>query len=351
MNVAVAPENQVDIAQQSAKLLGHYTGYVATWTIELGLRRGIFARIASESRGTTPAEIAEQLGFDNLYTTVWCRSAYAAGLLDTVAGAAGDPRYILPAHLETLLLNTDAPGYLGGIARTFVALRESFLDIRGMIETGKHEWWNDFDLEWIEAVSDSGQAFYRRILNVALPRIPAAQKALAAGGSVLDLACGVCNGPIKIARDFPDVHITAVDGDSFTLDRARDNVQRNGLSTRFDLQQSKLEELTYRDAFDVAVINISLHESRDIERVVANALRSLKGGGTFLVSEFPFPETIDACRTLPAQIMCGIQYFEAHIGCQLLPTSRFVELLNRAGFRDVGVVDVTPVHAVIHGTK
>ena len=43
--------------------------------------------------------------------------------------------------------------------------------------------------------------------------------------------------------------------------------------------------------------------------------------------------------------------FEAHIGCQLLPTSRFVGLLEDAGFRDVGSIDVTPTHVVIHGTR
>jgi hypothetical protein len=46
--------------------------------------------------------------------------------------------------------------------------------------------------------------------------------------------------------------------------------------------------------------------------------------------------------------MCGVQFFEAHIGCQRLPTARFVGLLPRAAFRGVGVIDVT---LVVHGTK
>ena len=49
--------------------------------------------------------------------------------------------------------------------------------------------------------------------------------------------------------------------------------------------------------------------------------------------------------------MRGVQFFEAHIGCQLIPTARFVDLLQRAGFREVGVIDMTPVHVVVHGTK
>lgn len=119
----------------------------------------------------------------------------------------------------------------------------------------------------------------------------------------------------------------------------------------FELLHSPLEDLALADSHDLAIINISLHEARDMERVVANARRSLREGGTFLVSEFPFPETVEACRDLPAQIMCGIQFFESHIGCQLQPTSRFVEFLSQAGFRDVRVIDVNPVHVVIHGTR
>jgi ubiquinone/menaquinone biosynthesis C-methylase UbiE len=344
---ATAPAaTQPDLAQQSAKLLGQYAGYAGTWTIELGLRTGLLESLAG--RAATADDLAERLGTDPLYTRVWCRSAYAAGVLELAEDGA---TYALAPHMATLLLDADAPGYLGGIARTFVALRESFLDVRDFIRSGRREWWSDFDPEWIAAVGDSGQAFYRRMLNLVVPRLPAVRSALEAGAHVLDLACGVCNGPIKIARAYPAARFTAVDGDAYTLARARENLDRQGLGERFALVQAPLEELALRDAADLAIINISLHEARDVERVVANARRALRQGGTFLVSEFPFPESLEACRTLPAQIMCGIQFFEAHIGCQLLPTSRFVELLDKAGFRDVGVVEVTPVHVVVHGTK
>ena len=49
--------------------------------------------------------------------------------------------------------------------------------------------------------------------------------------------------------------------------------------------------------------------------------------------------------------MRGIQFFEALIGDQLLPTQAYVELLDEHGFRDVGSFDLTPVHAVTYGRK
>ena len=128
-------------------------------------------------------------------------------------------------------------------------------------------------------------------------------------------------------------------------------MKQKGLDDRFRFVHSMLEDLDIDGGHDLAVINISLHEARDVERAVERAHAALEPGGTFLVSEFPFPEHEEDCRTVPGRLMCGVQFFEAHIGCQLLPTSRFVHLLERAGFREVGVIDVTPVHVVVHGTK
>ncbi|MDA0232676.1 MAG: hypothetical protein O3C69_04240, partial [Chloroflexi bacterium] len=97
-------------------------------------------------------------------------------------------------------------------------------------------------------------------------------------------------------------------------------------------------------------INISMHECRDIEKVTQNVRQALKPGGHFVISDFPFPENLEDLRTVPARVMSGIQYFEAQIDDQLMPTADFVDLLNRNGFSDVGALDITPVHNLIYGT-
>ncbi|MBI4506760.1 MAG: methyltransferase domain-containing protein [Chloroflexi bacterium] len=338
---------QPTVTQQAIKLCTHFSGYLATWVIDLGLRAGLLDELARRSEAISAGGLAEHLGLDPHYTRVWCRSAYAAGVLDL----SDEQAYALAPHMATLLVDADGPNYMGGMAHTFVALRESFLDLRAFVKTGQREWWSGFDSEWIEAVGDSGQAYYRRILERVLPHLPAVHAKLEAGARVLDLACGVCKGPIKVARAYPSTTFTVVDGDAYTLEQARTNLARHGLAERFEVLHAPLEELALRDAYDVAIINISLHEARDIERVVANVRRALRERGTFLVSEFPFPETLEACRALPGQLMSGIQFFEAHIGCRLLPISRFVELLDKAGFRDLGAIEASPLHVVVHGTK
>ena len=64
-----------------------------------------------------------------------------------------------------------------------------------------------------------------------------------------------------------------------------------------------------------------------------------------------FPETVEGVRTPPARVMSGIQFFEALIDDQLLPTQAYVDLLNKHGFKNVDAFDMTPVHAVTYGQK
>ena len=66
---------------------------------------------------------------------------------------------------------------------------------------------------------------------------------------------------------------------------------------------------------------------------------------------FPFPNSTEELRTVPARIMTGVQCFEALIGDQLLPTQDYIDLLNKHGFRNVGAIDLSPVHAVTYGQK
>ena len=335
-----------ELSEPAAKILGPLSGTAIVWSLDLGLRLGIFEQLVERPSGVTAEEVANALDLDPQYTHVILRAAYAAEILDL-----DDGRYRLAEHMSTLLLDSDAPGYLGGAVRTFVALRETYLDLRSFARTGAREWWSDFDPEWIDAVAENGQTYYRRLLNLVVPRLPAVAGSLERGARYLDLACGVCRGPAKVAATFPRTTVTAVDGDAYTLEVAEREMKEQGLGDRFRFVHSMLEDLDIDGGHDLAVINISLHEARDIGRAVERAYAALDPGGTFLVSEFPFPDHEEDCRTVPGRLMCGVQFFEAHIGCQLLPTARFVDLLQRAGFREVGVIDVTPVHVVVHGTK
>ncbi|MEE8345884.1 MAG: methyltransferase domain-containing protein, partial [Dehalococcoidia bacterium] len=193
--------------------------------------------------------------------------------------------------------------------------------------------------------------FYTRLIPGGFSRIPGLSDRLSQGAHVLELACGAGVGLMRMAGTYPRSTFVGIDGDAYSLEVVADRLKQNGLGDRVSLNQSMLEELDYSEEFDVAVINVSMHECRDIEKVTRNIHRALKPDGYFVISDFPFPDSIEGCRTVPARVMCGIQFFEALIDDQLLPTQAYVDLLNNNGFRNVGSFDLTPVHAVTYAQK
>jgi len=227
-----------------------------------------------------------------------------------------------------------------------------FIDrFRELLPTGKHTWWNEVGPDLIKGVSLTARPFYTRLIPAGLSQVPGLSDLLAGEIRVMDLACGAGVGLMRMARTYPQVTLVGVDGDAFSLGLTQKSIDKAGLQDRVSLVESTLENLDADSEFDIVMINVSMHECRDIDKVTKNVLRALKPGGFFVISDFPFPETTEECRTVPARVMSGIQYFEAMIDDQLMPSQAFIDLLNRHGFRGVGAFDMTPVHAVTYGQK
>ncbi|OGO49478.1 MAG: hypothetical protein A2148_05495 [Chloroflexi bacterium RBG_16_68_14] len=321
-------------------------GYVGVRTMDIGLRLGLFEAIAKHERGITPEALAKKKGVDPFYTQVWCRAAYASEVLELT----GDGTYRLAPHMDKLLLDHDFPGYVGALPG-IVLQPEMFDRFAEHLPSGQRIWWDQCSPDWIRMVSGTARPFYTRVIPGGLSRIPGLSDRLADGARVLDLACGAGVGLLKLAQAFPNCSLVGVDGDAYSLELVAERLKQEGLQGRVSLIQSTLEQFDASEEYDAALINVSMHECRDIEKVTANVHRALKPDGHFVISDFPFPESTEGCRTVPARVMCGIQFFEALIDDQLLPTQAYVDLLNKYGFRNVGSFDLTPVHAVTYGQK
>lgn len=337
---------QQEVQQQAGKLVGHFAGFVGFKTIEIGQKSGLLATLANNPEGLTTEELADKANKDEFYTGVWARAAYAAELLEI----DGENRYTLAPHIDKLLLNEDFPGYVGGIPAVF-SQPEFFDAFTDNLETGEHIWWEDTSPEFIQAVSGTGRPFYNRLIPTGLEKVPGLTEKLTSGARVLELASGVGRGLVKFANTYPNTTIIGVDGDEHSTDLAWKRVEKEGIADRVSLVQSTLEDFADEDGYDLVFINISMHECRDIDKVTENVKQSLKPGGWFVISDFPFPATHEELRTPAARLLTGIQYYESQIDDQLLPTAAFVDLLDRHGFQDVTGLEITPVHNLIFGQK
>ncbi len=337
---------QPEIQQQAGKLIIHVAGHIAFKTITIGQENGLFSALKRHTEGLTTKELAAIVEADEFYVGVWAQAAYAAELLEV----DGQNRYTLAPHIGTLLLDSSHPGYVGGMPVVF-SQSEILDDFSANLKSGNRIWWNDTSPEFIDAVSGTGKPFYTRLIPSGLDKVPGLVEKLNNGARVLELASGVGNGLVRFAKTFPNTTVIGVDGDAHSVDLAWERVKQEGVDSRVSLVQSTLENFIDEEGYDLVYINISMHECRDIDRVTENVKRSLKPGGVFVISDFPFPATHEGLRTPAARVLTGIQYFEAQIDDQLVPTAVFVDLLDRHGFGDVTAFDITPVHNLIFGTK
>jgi hypothetical protein len=61
------------IQEQTPVALVHAAGYVGHRIVAVGLRRGLMEALAEAAGGATPDELADRLGLDPFYVSVWCR--------------------------------------------------------------------------------------------------------------------------------------------------------------------------------------------------------------------------------------------------------------------------------------
>jgi SAM-dependent methyltransferase len=228
---------------------------------------------------------------------------------------------------------------------------EVFERFEATFGSGQRMWWDGCSARWIAGVASTGIPYYTRLVPAGLDRIPELAGRLRSGGGIVDIACGSGHGLIRLARAYPDCSIVGVDGDGHSVEQARAAVGDAGLADRVTLVHAPLEELLPVGPAACVINNISMHECRDIDLVTANVHATLEPGGWFVISDFPFPDTVAGLRSVPGQVMCGVQFFEAQIDDQLLPRASYDELLARHGFTAIGHADLTPVHALTFGRR
>jgi ubiquinone/menaquinone biosynthesis C-methylase UbiE len=330
------------IQEQAGKVLGLAAGYVGARTVSIGLDHGMFAALA-DAGTLSPQALADGTGRDPFYVEVWCRAALASELLER-----DDASYRLAPHVATLLLDETSPAFAGAMF-TVLQLPEVFDLFSENLATGQRTWWDEVSPKFIETVGKTGTPFNVRLIPGGLDQVPGLT--IGEGTEVCELACGLGVGLQRMAEHYPGARFVGVDGDAYSIDEAWQRLEDAGVADRVETVVSTLERIDFDDRFDLVTINISMHEARDLERVTRNVHRALRDGGHFVISDLPFPDTDEGLRTVPGRLMSGIQYFEALIGDQLLPTSRYVELLEDAGFEQVDSFQLTPVHVVVHGVK
>jgi ubiquinone/menaquinone biosynthesis C-methylase UbiE len=158
------------------------------------------------------------------------------------------------------------------------------------------------------------------------------------GAKVLEAGCGIGAQTVILAKNNPEAEITSVDISQESLEKARENVARNGI-TNVKFLQANIFSLPFEDeSFDHIFVCFVLEHLQNPEEALKSLRKVLKPGGTVTVIEgdhgscYFHPEGKNALDAWHCLIRVQAQMKgNSLIGRQLYP------LLQESGFRDIRV--------------
>jgi len=316
----------------------HLLGHQAVSVGSIGIRAGLFAGI--DNRGpVSPAELADDLGFDEHLVRVWCRAAFAFEFLDTDA----EGRYRLTAGTATILLDESHPLNMGGRFLFATATWQDTLVYPDALADPAVRSRSERDPLVLDAMRATSTPDSTMLIDHVLPQVPELVQALDQGAAILEIGCGAGGFCIALARRFPTARLVGLELDPASVTQARTSVRDAGLQHRIQVSHADANHLADRDTYQLVIMNRSLHEVGGPDEHL-NVLRrsndALRAGGWTVVSELPYPDNEDDYRTNPdARRLAAVQLHEAIVGCAMITTSQLTALMQDAGYHHVRVID------------
>jgi ubiquinone/menaquinone biosynthesis C-methylase UbiE len=326
--------------EQWQKLIGFIIGNQATWVADVGIKTGLLAAVAEAgSTGVDEATLAARLGYNERYVAVWCRAAFAFGLLDWDESTG----YRMAPQMDSLLLDPTDPQFLGGRIQFYAALYEDFRAFPETLRTGRI-WPRSAHDPWlIQALANLTMPDAAVFISHVLPQAPEAMARLETGGTLLEIGPGGGYALTQYAARFPNSRMVGIEFDAPSVELARDTIAGAGLADRVEIRHGDANEMDEVDAYDVITMTIVLHETGGPEQyrnVLRRSRTALAPGGTVVVSELPYPDSPGDYRTNPVyQMLAGVQIHEAQVGCGAITQNELRELMTEAGFANLRVAD------------
>jgi SAM-dependent methyltransferase len=166
---------------------------------------------------------------------------------------------------------------------------------------------------------------------------PVAIASLQPGETVLDLGSGGGFDAFLAAKKVgPSGRVIGVDMTPDMIERARANAKAGGYAN-VDFRLGEIEALPVEDnSVDVIISNCVINLALDKSRVFSEALRVLKPGGRFMVSDTVMT------RPLPEPIQKSVA---AYMGCisGALMKEEYLSMLRAAGFAKADIVKNSPI--------
>lgn len=334
---------QIDPAKAEAfagQMMGMLNGAMLSLLLSVGHRTGLLDAMAPLDPATSE-EIAKAAGLNERYVREWLGGMATGRIVEYEPSAR---TFRLPAEHAAFTTTEAGPDNLAYFAQ-YIALSGMVEDqIVDCFRNGGGVPYSAYPKFQELQGGESAALYDAALVPVILPLADGLVERLNSGIDVADLGCGKGHAVNVMAKAFPNSRFTGYDFSEEGVEAGRREAADWGLANaKFEVADVAALEQT--DAYDLVTAFDSIHDQAAPRAVLANAYRSLRPGGVFLVMdiaasselhenmEHPVAPLLYAISTLHCMTVSLAQGGEG-LGT-VWGEQKAVELIGEAGFEHI----------------
>jgi SAM-dependent methyltransferase len=354
MHLATAEEQAQERDAFIERLMRSTAGVFDMFTIYIGHRLGFYEALADQD-SLNSTELALRTGAHERYAREWLEQQTVAGIL-RVENADADSkarRFRLPAGHAEVLVERDSLNYMTPLAQLLVGAVHPLESIVNAYRNGGGVPYEAYGGDMREGQAGMNRAMFLKQLGAewlaAIPDVHARFQA-SPSARVADIGCGAGWSSIGIAQAYSKVRVDGYDLDAPSIEMARANSSRAGLSHRVSFYTRDASDPTLAGRYDLVTAFECVHDMSDPIGAL-RTMRNLAGdGGVVIVADERVGDSFTEKGNDVEWMMYGWSVLHClPVGMADQPSTETGTVMRagtlrsyamRAGFRDVEVLPI-----------
>lgn len=265
------------------------TAAMDLFAVYLGDRLGYYRALA-EHGPLTSVQLAEWTGTAERYAREWLEQQAVTAILtvDNPDAPATERRFRLPDGYDAVLVDPESLMTMAPMAQAFVGTVNPLAQVLDAFRTGGGVPFEDYGVDMHEGQAGTTRPQFKHLLAQEwLPMMPRVHERLQADppARVADIGMGLGWSSIAIAKAYPNVRVDGFDLDGPSVQAARKNAEREGLSDRVTFHHKDAGDPNLAGRYDFALAVECIHDMSNPVAVLSSMRRLVGDGGSVLIAD------------------------------------------------------------------